>query len=310
VTRRRRRPPGSGRAGRRSCRRSWRGRAGRSRVPLAPAARRVECHNGRIPCDSPGLVALARGFTNAGGIHSRRRGECRAAAAARRRVCGACHFAKRATPRRRRLAARPGHRPSTRPTRSSCATRRRSDGHPHLSLLVTRDQRAGRGRLDHVWTAPPGTALAVSVLLRVGAVAVPIAAGSRSSPVRRWCRRGAAARRDGRAEVAERRARRCGPQRARSAASSPRSCRPTRTPSSSAPASTRRCRGGPARADGDLVRRPRGDATRTACSPTSSRAARRHRRPRRRGAPPSPIGHGHCSTLGADVAASLRAVRR
>jgi BirA family biotin operon repressor/biotin-[acetyl-CoA-carboxylase] ligase len=47
------------------------------------------------------------------------------------------------------------------------------DGHPHLSVVLTRDQRAGRGRLDRTWTAPPETALAVSVLLRVGAVAVP-----------------------------------------------------------------------------------------------------------------------------------------
>ncbi|KAA9085072.1 biotin--[acetyl-CoA-carboxylase] ligase [Microbacterium radiodurans] len=46
------------------------------------------------------------------------------------------------------------------------------DGHPHLSVLVTTDQRAGRGRLDRTWTAPPGTALAISVLLRVKAVPV------------------------------------------------------------------------------------------------------------------------------------------
>lgn len=58
------------------------------------------------------------------------------------------------------------------------------DSHPHLSLVVTRDQRAGRGRLDRVWTAPPGTALAVSVLLRVGAVTladrgwIPLVAGA------------------------------------------------------------------------------------------------------------------------------------
>jgi BirA family biotin operon repressor/biotin-[acetyl-CoA-carboxylase] ligase len=39
-------------------------------------------------------------------------------------------------------------------------------GWPHLSVLVTDDQRAGRGRLDRSWTAPPGTALAVSVLVR------------------------------------------------------------------------------------------------------------------------------------------------
>lgn len=44
------------------------------------------------------------------------------------------------------------------------------DLHPHLSAVLTRDQRAGRGRLDRAWTAPPESALAVSVLLRVGAV--------------------------------------------------------------------------------------------------------------------------------------------
>lgn len=42
--------------------------------------------------------------------------------------------------------------------------------HPHLSVIITRDQRAGRGRLDRRWTTPPNTALAVSVLLRVGAL--------------------------------------------------------------------------------------------------------------------------------------------
>ncbi|CAI9392723.1 biotin--[acetyl-CoA-carboxylase] ligase [Microbacterium sp. T2.11-28] len=57
-------------------------------------------------------------------------------------------------------------------------------GHPHLSVLLTRDQRAGRGRLGRSWTAPPGTALAVSVLLEVGAVAhadrgwIPLVAGA------------------------------------------------------------------------------------------------------------------------------------
>jgi len=40
-------------------------------------------------------------------------------------------------------------------------------GHPHLSVLLTDDQRAGRGRLDRSWTTPAGTALAVSVLVRV-----------------------------------------------------------------------------------------------------------------------------------------------
>ncbi|MFL1999817.1 MULTISPECIES: biotin--[acetyl-CoA-carboxylase] ligase [unclassified Microbacterium] len=41
------------------------------------------------------------------------------------------------------------------------------EGWPHLAALVTTDQRAGRGRLGRTWTAPPGTALAVSVLVRV-----------------------------------------------------------------------------------------------------------------------------------------------
>lgn len=37
---------------------------------------------------------------------------------------------------------------------------------PHLSVLLTDSQTAGRGRLDRIWTTPPGAALAVSVLLR------------------------------------------------------------------------------------------------------------------------------------------------
>lgn len=58
------------------------------------------------------------------------------------------------------------------------------DVHPHLSVLVTRDQRAGRGRLDRTWVTPPGTALAVSVLLDAGAIAtddrgwIPLLAGA------------------------------------------------------------------------------------------------------------------------------------
>ncbi|GAA3205362.1 biotin--[acetyl-CoA-carboxylase] ligase [Microbacterium terregens] len=38
---------------------------------------------------------------------------------------------------------------------------------PHLSVLLTTDQRSGRGRLDRTWTLPAGTGLAVSVLVRV-----------------------------------------------------------------------------------------------------------------------------------------------
>lgn len=45
---------------------------------------------------------------------------------------------------------------------------------PHLSLLLTTDQRAGRGRLDRSWVTPPGSALAVSVA--VDAAAIPPAA--------------------------------------------------------------------------------------------------------------------------------------
>jgi BirA family biotin operon repressor/biotin-[acetyl-CoA-carboxylase] ligase len=58
------------------------------------------------------------------------------------------------------------------------------EGHPHLSVVLTRDQRAGRGRLDRSWSAPPGTAIAVSVLLDVSAVAdrdrgwIPLLAGA------------------------------------------------------------------------------------------------------------------------------------
>ena len=40
------------------------------------------------------------------------------------------------------------------------------EGWPHLSVLVTRNQTAGRGRLDRTWVAPDGASLAVSVLLR------------------------------------------------------------------------------------------------------------------------------------------------
>ncbi|GAA2988724.1 BirA family biotin operon repressor/biotin-[acetyl-CoA-carboxylase] ligase [Microbacterium terrae] len=55
---------------------------------------------------------------------------------------------------------------------------------PHLSMLITEDQRRGRGRLDRVWTAPPGTALAVSVVVRVPGIPaaargwVPLIAGA------------------------------------------------------------------------------------------------------------------------------------
>lgn len=54
---------------------------------------------------------------------------------------------------------------------------------PHLSVLLTDNQTAGRGRLDRSWVAPAGASLAVSVLLRrlpAGVDArgwIPLAAG-------------------------------------------------------------------------------------------------------------------------------------
>ena len=45
---------------------------------------------------------------------------------------------------------------------------RAGSGAPHGSVLVTDHQTAGRGRLDRVWTAPPGVNLLVSILLREG----------------------------------------------------------------------------------------------------------------------------------------------
>ncbi|MEX1078626.1 MAG: biotin--[acetyl-CoA-carboxylase] ligase [Homoserinimonas sp.] len=43
---------------------------------------------------------------------------------------------------------------------------RAADAWPDFSVVATASQTAGRGRLDRVWVAPPGQALAVSVLLR------------------------------------------------------------------------------------------------------------------------------------------------
>jgi BirA family biotin operon repressor/biotin-[acetyl-CoA-carboxylase] ligase len=50
--------------------------------------------------------------------------------------------------------------------------------------MLTTDQTAGRGRLDRSWTTPPGTALAVSVLVRIPAIPaaargwIPLIAGA------------------------------------------------------------------------------------------------------------------------------------
>ncbi|MFK4761379.1 biotin--[acetyl-CoA-carboxylase] ligase [Microbacterium sp. ZW T5_45] len=54
---------------------------------------------------------------------------------------------------------------------------------PHLAIVLTDDQTAGRGRLDRAWIAPAGASLAISVLLRDLPVPVdargwiPLAAG-------------------------------------------------------------------------------------------------------------------------------------
>lgn len=58
-----------------------------------------------------------------------------------------------------------------------------ADAWPHLSVIMTRNQTAGRGRLDRSWVAPAGASLAVSVLLRELPAAIetrgwiPLAAG-------------------------------------------------------------------------------------------------------------------------------------
>jgi BirA family transcriptional regulator, biotin operon repressor / biotin---[acetyl-CoA-carboxylase] ligase len=64
------------------------------------------------------------------------------------------------------------------------AVRDGADDWPHLSALLTTDQRRGRGRLDRTWVAPPGTALALSVVVDVAALPIasrgwiPLAAGA------------------------------------------------------------------------------------------------------------------------------------
>lgn len=44
---------------------------------------------------------------------------------------------------------------------------RRAAELPDLAVLATDDQTAGRGRLDRVWSAPPGASLAISVFVRL-----------------------------------------------------------------------------------------------------------------------------------------------
>lgn len=63
--------------------------------------------------------------------------------------------------------------PSTGSTNADVVERARAGAGEGL-VLVTDDQRAGRGRLGRSWTAPPRSGLAVSVLLRPGE---PLSAG-------------------------------------------------------------------------------------------------------------------------------------
>ena len=50
-------------------------------------------------------------------------------------------------------------------TSTNAQLRERSADAPHLAVLLTTHQTAGRGRLDRTWTTPAGSALAISVLL-------------------------------------------------------------------------------------------------------------------------------------------------
>lgn len=55
---------------------------------------------------------------------------------------------------------------STGSTNADLRAHAADEGWPHFAALFTRDQTAGRGRLDRTWAAPRNSALAISVLLR------------------------------------------------------------------------------------------------------------------------------------------------
>ncbi|MGO1629111.1 biotin--[acetyl-CoA-carboxylase] ligase [Microbacterium sp.] len=84
----------------------------------------------------------------------------------------------------RGAAARVTELEHTGSTNADMASRAAIDALPHLSVLLTRDQRSGRGRLDRQWRAPVGASLAVSVLVRVDGVPfasrgwIPLIAGA------------------------------------------------------------------------------------------------------------------------------------
>lgn len=67
-------------------------------------------------------------------------------------------------------------------TNAELASRAADPTTPDFSVLVTDAQTSGRGRLDRVWTTPPGASLATSVLLRPAVPAdrlgwIPLMAG-------------------------------------------------------------------------------------------------------------------------------------
>lgn len=74
-------------------------------------------------------------------------------------------------------------RASSPSTNAELADRARAETVAGFTTLVTDDQTAGRGRLDRTWSAPAGSALAISVLIDPGALAperfgwLPLAAG-------------------------------------------------------------------------------------------------------------------------------------
>lgn len=55
-------------------------------------------------------------------------------------------------------------------TNAELVRRERAVAQPHLTVLATLDQSDGRGRLGRTWSAEPGASLAVSVVIRPGAI--------------------------------------------------------------------------------------------------------------------------------------------
>lgn len=58
----------------------------------------------------------------------------------------------------------------TESTNAELVRRERVTAQPHLHALATLDQTQGRGRLGRTWTAPPGSAVALSVVIRPGSI--------------------------------------------------------------------------------------------------------------------------------------------